>query len=114
MNTVICNVVDNGILLVGAQNSETEYMLWQLDIDGANELHYEYNSQINGGYDQLTNVTVTPEGIHVVLNNKNICRLSFRGITKTELNKLINGLELIYERRSDILHIDNCIDMGRI
>lgn len=61
--------VEDGVLTIGLLLSEEEYLLWQrsLEDDESRDVYFEFNDQINGSYNCISEISIMRDGIH--LNN---------------------------------------------
>jgi hypothetical protein len=108
MPTQIANQVEDEILLVGATNGPESYILWQMGLDEPEEIHFEYDDQINGNYDNVESVRITKECVRVQLSGdqeQEIVEFPLKEVAEIEFNKLVAGLREVYRNRDDILEV---------
>jgi len=104
MNTKISNMLENGIHIVGAYNTEEDYVLWQKS-ENEHEINFEWNSQSNSGYDIVKECTLDRDGMHIVLKDSKMLHFYFSNCLYLEWKKLSDGLQKIYISDSDIIDI---------
>lgn len=103
MNTNICYFEQDGLILVGASNSDDEYLLWQRN-EAESDIHFEWNDQSNGNYNCVTECSVDSDGVHILLKESSLVHFYFHNVSKDELGKLIEGLRDIYRSEPKILN----------
>ena len=106
MPTQITNCIENGVLYVAASNSDSEYMIWQNELESG-DVHFEYNNQINGDYNNIVKSTVMKDGIHIVLKNGETAHFYFIGLDDEQYKILLTGLKNIHKNNMEILEIQD-------
>ena len=98
--------VEDGILSLGVLLSESEYLLWQMEIEGedSNKIYFEFNDQINGGYNHITEISLMRDGIHIVKVDGALEHFYF-DVGFEDYDKLVRGLVRIYKERPEILDV---------
>jgi len=104
MKTKIYNSKDETHLSVRASNLDSEYILWQRELEG-NDIYFEWDEQSNGNFNSTSECTIDYDGIHIVLKDKNMIHFYFNSLSKNELEGLIERLKHIYEPQPQILEI---------
>ena len=104
-NEPIESIYDD-VLIVGVTDLADSYFLWQRglteDTGSEDGIHFEFDDQINGGYDIVKVCIVTTDGIHVELTDGKRVQFYFpNGFDKFE--KLEAGLSKIYSDNLSIL-----------
>ena len=63
------STIENDVMVVGIQGAGDHYMIWQIGLTpeaGSEEgVYFEYDDQINGGYNHLVECFVSSKGILV-------------------------------------------------
>ncbi len=98
--------IENDVLTVAVQGWDNGYVLWQKglteEVGSKDGIYFEYDDQINGGYNNVKECTVTSDGIHVVLANDQLAHFYFnKGFNK--FTELKTGLEKIYHGNLHVL-----------
>ena len=104
MTTVITNNFEENTHIVGVQNSASDYMLWQKST-ADNNVHFEWDSQTNSGYNIVKECTVDKDGVHIVLKNTQLVHFYFLKCLDEEWLEFTNGLKKLYEKYPSILDI---------
>lgn len=91
--------LENDVLTVSVFKADSNYVLWQKGLapEAGSEdgVYFEYNDQINGGYNSISACSISAEGIEVSLSNGKGTYLRFpTGFDK--LSELKAGLTKIY------------------
>ena len=64
-------IVENDVLVVSVLAADGSYFMWQKglteEVGSDDGIYFEFNDQINGGHNQVSECRVTNDGIHVVL-----------------------------------------------
>jgi hypothetical protein len=102
--TVTTSIINDGIYLVGAQNSSDDYLLWQKSIN-EDRVHFECYDQSNSGYDIVLECTLDKDGIHIVLKNQQMVHFYFVNCPTDHWENLVKGLKTIYKTHPDILEV---------
>lgn len=94
--------IENDVLTIGVAGDDGRYLLWQKGLTpetGSEDgVYFEFNDQINGGYEIIQTCTVTNEGIAVVLANGKSEHFCFpKGFDK--LSELKAGLNKVYQNK---------------
>jgi hypothetical protein len=108
MPTQIANQVEDDILLVGASNGPESYILWQVGLDEPEEIHFEYDDQINGNYDNVDSVRITKEYVRVQLSgdqDQAVVEFPLEDVAEVDFHKLLAGLREVYRDRDDVLEV---------
>lgn len=98
--------IENDVLTVAVQGWDDGYVLWQKglakEVGSDDGIYFEYDDQINGGYNNVKECTVTSDGIHFVLTNNELAHFYFiKGFDK--FAELKAGLEKIYLGNEHVL-----------
>jgi hypothetical protein len=98
--------IEDGILTVAVQGSDDGYVLWQMglteEIASDDSIYFEYDDQINGGYDKVKECTIDSDGIHIVLANDDLVHFYFtKGFDM--FAELKAGLLKIYQGKEHVL-----------
>ncbi|MBU1220547.1 hypothetical protein KKF34_02850 [Myxococcota bacterium] len=97
---------EDGILIVLLKISDDQYLLWQsstLEVDNS-EVYFEFNDQLSGGYNNIKEITLMRDGIHLVM--KNNCLEHFYFDKKfDDYSALASGLKKIYKNNLKNLDI---------
>ena len=96
MNTEFTNELNDGIYVVGASNGEEDYILWQQSENEPDQIHFEFNSQINSGYNILRECLIDNDGCHIVLNDGQLVHFYWHPPRHPKLEKFVEGLKKIY------------------
>lgn len=104
MATVVSNTYEDDILFVGVYNDPDEYMLWQSS-PSEGEIHFEWDSQVNGSYDNIQECSIDKDGIHVVLKNKKMVHFYFVDCSTKQWHLFVKGLKKTYTNLPDVLDI---------
>jgi hypothetical protein len=74
-------IVENDVLVVSVLAADGSYFMWQKglteEVGSDDGIYFEFNDQINGGHNQLTECRVTNESIHVVFAGGKLEDLNF-------------------------------------
>ena len=98
--------IENDVLTVAVQGWDDGYVLWQRGLtkeSGSEDgVYFEYDDQINGGYNNIKELTVTSDGIHIVLVNNELAHFYFlKGFDK--YSELKAGLQKIFQGNERVL-----------
>lgn len=98
--------IEDDVLTVAVQGWDDGYVLWQRgltkDVGSEDGVYFEYDDQINGGYNNVKECTVTSDGIHIVLVNDELAHFYFnKGFDK--FAELKAGLEKVYQGNEHVL-----------
>lgn len=98
--------VEDGVLIVGILLSESEYLLWQRDLNGedSNKVYFEFNDQINGGYNHIAEISLMRDGVHIVKVDGTLEHFYF-DIGFSDYDKFVRGLARIYGNNPNILDV---------
>lgn len=102
-------IVEHGTLVVAVLAADGGYFMWQKgisdDADSQDGIHFEFDGQENGGYNQVRRCTVTRDGIDVVLSDDRLECLCFPpGFDR--FNELKDGLNRMYAAQERVLEFD--------
>lgn len=102
--------IKDDVLTVAVKGWMGGYVLWRrgLSVEAGSEsgIYFEYDSQKNGGYNNVHECTVTCDGIHIVLANGNLAHFYFvKGFNR--FAELKSGLKTIYHGKESI--VEFCI-----
>jgi hypothetical protein len=99
-------IVENDVLVVSVVDSDGNYFMWQKglteEVGSDDGIYFEYNDQINGRHNQVTECTITNDGIHIVLANGNLEHFYFPA-KFDKFNELRAGLNKIYAEHGGII-----------
>ncbi|MGY8767815.1 MAG: hypothetical protein ACKVH8_05190 [Pirellulales bacterium] len=79
--------------------------MWQVNIDDKSEIHFEYNDQINSGYNNVKEITAMKDGIHVITSADKMLHFYFNGLNDNDYSVIIDRLKQIYSNSPNILEI---------
>lgn len=98
--------IDDDVLTVSLKFSNGGYLLWQksINIDATSEIYFEYNDQINGGYDSLREISIMRDGLHIVKSDRTLEHFYFEK-PFSDYSKFVSGVEKIYDKTPSILDI---------
>lgn len=96
MQTLFSVRHDDGVRLVGASNGDDEYLLWQQDDTEPQTVHFEYNDQVNSGYNAIKECAVDMDGCHIVLNDGTMLHFYWQPARHRDLDLFVRGLVSIY------------------
>lgn len=69
-------IVENDVFFVSVLGSDDSYFMWQKglaeEVGSEDGIYFEFDDQINGGHNLVTECTVTNDGIHVLLTNRKL------------------------------------------
>jgi hypothetical protein len=109
VTTIFSNQWEGGVHRVGASDDSGEYVLWQVESEDQSRVYFEYDDQSNGGYDNVTQVVVMRDGIHVVLTLGKMVHYYFS--MSKELNasyeNFVQGLKEVYRTTPAILEVQS-------
>ncbi len=105
MNTQITTNKEENIFIVGVTNESEEYFLWQREDDSKTDIYFEYNEQINSGYNIIAECTVMLDGIHLVLSSGKLLHFYFNNLPYTEYKKFVESLKFLYSEQHEILEV---------
>jgi hypothetical protein len=95
---------DAGIITVGAANGDDEYILWQKGLGELEEIHFEYDDQINSGYSIVNECSIDNDGCHIVLKSGKLVHFYWSPPRHEDLNQFIEYLLDIYKKNEGIIH----------
>lgn len=99
-------LIENDVLVVSVVDSDGNYFMWQKgvteEVGSEDGIYFEFNDQINGSHDQVTECTVTNDGIHVVLANGKLEHFYFPP-KFDKFKELRAGLNKIYAEHGGII-----------
>ena len=84
-----------GVYLIAVQNSVTDYLKWQRDMEKSS-IYFEWEAQENSGYDVVMECTLDRDGIHIVLHDGLLVHFYFYGVPKSQWDNLVQGLKDLY------------------
>jgi hypothetical protein len=105
MNTEFANVLDGAVQILGASNGEDDYILWQKSEDEPNQIHFEFDSQINSGYNNIEECLIDNDGCHILLSNSQLVHFYWQPPRHKELELFITDLKELYFNKE--LEIDD-------
>jgi hypothetical protein len=98
--------IENNVLIVAVQDSAGGYFIWQKgltkEVGSEDGVYFEFDDQVNGGYDIVKECTIDTDGIHVVLSNGRLAHFYFPKEFK-KYSELKNGLLKVYEGLEHLL-----------
>ncbi len=99
-------IVENDVLIVSVLGADDSYFMWQKGLTeeaGSDDgIYFEFDDQINGGHNLVTECTVTNDGIQVALANGKLEHFYFPH-TFDKYKELQAGLNNIYAESGGIL-----------
>ena len=99
-------IVENDVLVVSVVDSDGNYFMWQKglteEVGSDDGIYFEYNDQINGRHNQVTECTITNDGIYIVLANGSLEHFYFPA-KFDKFNELRAGLNKIYAEHGGII-----------
>ncbi|MCW8875696.1 MAG: hypothetical protein OQK51_01450 [Kangiellaceae bacterium] len=102
----LIEIVENDVLLVSVLGADDSYFMWQKgltkEVGSDDGIYFEFDDQINGGHNLVTECTVTNDGIHVVLSNGKLENFYFPP-DFDKYKELKDGLNNIYAEQRGIL-----------
>lgn len=105
MGTQIANEWNDEVLLVGASNGPEAYLLWQFGGDEPDTVHFEYDDQMNGNYDNVEKVVIARGRVCVHLIDGTMIELPLMDVSEAQRSKLIAGLREVYQTQNGILEV---------
>jgi hypothetical protein len=96
MQTQFSVSYEDGVRLVGASNGDGEYLLWQQDDTDPKKVHFEYNDQVNSGYNAIKECAVDSDGCHIVLIDGKMLHFYWHPPRHRDLDLFVRGLVSIY------------------
>lgn len=96
MQTLFTASHEDGIRLVGASNGDDGYLLWQQRDMDPKSVHFEYDNQVNSGYDTVKECTVDSDGCHIVLKDGKMLHFYWHPPRHQDLDLFVRGLVSIY------------------
>ncbi len=108
MSTTVSISGEDRIVAIGVANGEDDYLLWQARSSNSDEIHFEWNDQSNGGYDQVRELTIMPDGMHIVLNDGQLHHFYFNGLSADKYQRLVAALGTLHEGKQDISEVLDC------
>jgi len=99
-------IVENDVLIVSVVGSDGSYFMWQKglteEVGSDDGVYFEFNDQINGRHNQVTECTVTNNGIHVVLASGKSEQFNFPS-QFDKYQELRAGLNKVYAEHGGIV-----------
>jgi len=103
MKTKIHIGADEGVFYVGAMNNDTDYILWQSSELDLQEIYFEYNDQINSGYESVKECTVDNDACHIVLKTGEVVSFYWNPPKHDQLGEFVEHLKKVYARNPSII-----------
>lgn len=92
-------IVEDDVLIVSVLDLDGSYFMWQRglteEVGSEDGVYFEFDDQINGGHNIVTECTVTNDGIHVVLAKGKLEHFYFP-LSFDRHKELQTGLNKIY------------------
>ena len=95
---------EDGIIMAGASNGKDDYLLWQRSDSEAGNIYFEYNDQLNSGYDILEALTLDNDGCHLVLENGKLVHFVWHPTGHENLDEFVSQLKEIYSEAPSIIN----------
>jgi hypothetical protein len=98
--------LESGVLVIELQISNDEYLLWQISPDEENnaDVYFEFNDQLNGGYNNIKEVCLMRDGIHMVMADDRLEHFYFDK-KFNDYTRLVSGLKKVYRNNRSILEV---------
>jgi hypothetical protein len=105
MTTQFTNRSDGSTLILGASNDALGYVVWRFDDREPSKIYFEYDGQTNGAFNNIEELTVMHDGIHIILKSSNMLHFYFNLEGPSEYEHFVSGLQIIYKDSPNILDI---------
>jgi hypothetical protein len=105
MTTQFTHRSDGNTLIIGASNSALEYIVWRFDDEEPSAIYFEYDGEDSGEFNNIEEVTVMHDGIHIVLKSSDLLHFYFNLAEHSEYEHFVSGLQMIYKDSPNILDI---------
>jgi hypothetical protein len=105
VNTQIAITTENNVTTVGVTDESEEYLMWQIEEGDEQNIHFEYNDQINSGYNNIKEITLMLDGIHLEMSTGELVHFYFNNLSKSEYLRFVSALEGIYSSNPEILEV---------
>jgi len=96
VTTEISVSIEDGLTIIGASNNEAEYCLWQIEKGDENNIYFEFDDQVNGGYNPIKECTIMRDGMHFVLSTDKLHHFYFNSLPLDKYRELVSALESNY------------------
>jgi hypothetical protein len=105
MPTVFSDRCTGNTRIIGAANSESEYVLWQYDLIEPDEIYFEFDDQSNGGYNIVRECHVGRDGCHIVLREGKLVHIYWNPPGHPDLKRFVSALRELYPSPAGILEV---------
>ena len=105
MKTQIAITRDDGILSIGAWNGLDDYCLWQIEEDDQKQSYFEYNDQLNSGYNIKKECSLMSDGMHLVLTSGDQLHFYFNNLSRSNYRDFLEAIENIFTEYPDVLDV---------
>ena len=95
----------DGRICIGLSDAPNDYLMWQFIPQEQGQIYFEYDDQVNGGYDIATEITVMHDGIHILLASGKLIHFYFDGFSKSKYDDLVQALQRIYHQNQSVLEV---------
>lgn len=96
---------EDRITVLSIVGSPNDYLMWQLDPNEQDQIYFEYNKQANGGYNIAKEITISLDGIHILLTSDQLVHFYFDGLSKSTYEKIVQVLQQIYARQKSVVEV---------
>ena len=103
MNTEIITGIQDGILLASASNGSDDYIIWQRPENELGEVHFEWDDQLNSGYNIVSECTIDEDGCHLALNTGVLVHFYWNPPRHKKLEEFISKLMKIYFKNESVI-----------
>ncbi len=105
MSTVFADEWQGDIRVVVASNGESEYVLWQFDLKDPGHVYFEFDDQLNGGYNIVDECHVDECGCHIALQSDILVDIYWNPPRHSQLKAFVDALGEIYPASAGVLEV---------
>ena len=95
----------DGITVIGVTNSPNDYLIWRFDPDEREKIYFEYDDRIHGGYNIAKEITISLDGIHILLMSDRLVHFYFNELLRSDYEQFIQILRQVYVNHQSILEV---------